>query len=129
VQAGYALLRTTGWYFEAGWTPGRYETPPTEWAMQHGFENAEHHEWRYWLPQSEQERAASKIEMARLASQGCQKAKMPEHRIIKMQDESGEEGSVQVLTEEHLLIAQKLSIDQIAVSQLSPDLSRIDYVR
>jgi SAM-dependent methyltransferase len=107
VRAGYELLKPGGWYFEAGWEQTRYETAPTEWAIQHGYASAEHHEWQYWRTQTPQEQAATRIEQEHLAAQGGRAA----HRIQRGKggvDESRrEEGPVRKLTHEHLLIAQK----------------------
>ena len=37
VQAARTLLQPGGWLFDAGWQETRYETPATEWALQHGY--------------------------------------------------------------------------------------------
>jgi len=107
VQAGYEILRLGGWYFEAGWEQVRYETFPTEWAMQHGYESAEHHEWQYWRTQTSQEQTASLIEREHLVAQGGPTVKKTQHQVKEAQSASGEEGSVQKMTHEHLLIANK----------------------
>jgi SAM-dependent methyltransferase len=107
VQAGYEMLKLGGWYFEAGWEQVRYETPPTEWAMRHGYGSAEHHEWQYWRTQTEQEQTASQIELERLAAQGCQTAEELQQQERKTKNGPGEDGSVQKMTHEHLLIAHK----------------------
>jgi SAM-dependent methyltransferase len=106
VQAGYELLRPGGWYFSAGWEQVRYETSPTEWAMRHGYESAEHHEWQYWRTQTEQERAASQIESECLESRGCQTVKT-QLQTRKVKRDSSAEGTIQKMTREHLLIARK----------------------
>ena len=67
-QAAFELLRPGGWFFEAGWKEERFETPPTEWAIQHGFEIAEHHVWQYQRLQSDEEHQAWQIEGKRLAA-------------------------------------------------------------
>jgi len=67
-QVAFELLQPGGWLFEAGWKAEQHETPPTEWAIQHGFESAEYHVWQYWRAQSEQERAAMEVEFERLVS-------------------------------------------------------------
>jgi SAM-dependent methyltransferase len=105
VQAGLALLKPGGWYFEAGWEPARYETPPTAWAIQHGFTNAEHHVWQYWRVQSEEEHAASQIEREHMASM---EEKPEAARFLQMPpfERRSKDGS-RVLTSENLLIAQK----------------------
>jgi SAM-dependent methyltransferase len=46
VTVGHQLLKPGGWYFEAGWDR-KYENSWTDWAIQHGFEHAEHHSWQY----------------------------------------------------------------------------------
>jgi hypothetical protein len=101
VRAGYDLLRPGGWYFEAGWAPTRYETPPTAWAIQHGYASAEHHEWQYWRVQSAQEHAANQIHQDRMIcmgapAQGDTAATRP-----------NADGSLTVLTHENLTIAHK----------------------
>jgi len=106
VQTGWEILRPGGWYFEAGWAPTRYETPPTEWAMQHGFESAQHHQWQYWRTQTEPEQRAFQIEIERLVSQGCPIVKPP-HK--ETNNRSGEGRPVQKMTHENLLIAHKPS--------------------
>jgi len=107
VQAGYGLLRSGGWYFEAGWEPMRYEAPPTKWAMQHGYENVEHHEWRYWRTQTEEEQTAARIERAYLGAQGCKTLQKTQPQTREVENTPGEVGSVQKMTHEYLLIAQK----------------------
>ena len=106
VQAGYELLRPGGWYFEAGWEQGRYETPPTEWAMQHGYESAEHHAWQYWRTQTEEERTAWRIEMACLAAQGIETAKA-QLKTAEAKGDAGAQGAIRKMTREHVLIAHK----------------------
>jgi SAM-dependent methyltransferase len=99
VQVGFELLKPGGWLFEAGWKGEQYETPPTEWAIQHGFESAEHHVWQYWRAQAEQERAAVEVESKRLVSLGG-----PSWRETR---EKVENGVCLKMTHENLLIAQK----------------------
>ncbi|MGD9099112.1 MAG: class I SAM-dependent methyltransferase [Anaerolineae bacterium] len=106
VQAGYEMLKSGGWYFEAGWERTRHETPPTEWAIRHGYESAEQHEWQYWHTQTEQEQRASQVELERLAAQGCQTAKVQQQKR-KTKNGPDERGSVKKMTHEHLLIARK----------------------
>jgi SAM-dependent methyltransferase len=107
VQAGYALLKPGGWYIKAGWEQTHYEISPTEWAMQHGYESAEQHEWQYWRVQTARERAASKLELERLATQGGQTAKRVLQREEKTKHGPGEDGTVLKMTYEHVLIARK----------------------
>ena len=99
VEASFGLLKPGGWYFEAGWEHERYETPPTEWAIQHGYESAEHHVWQYWRTQTEKERAAEEVESKRLVSLGG-----PSWRETR---EKVEDGVYLKMTHENLLIAQK----------------------
>jgi SAM-dependent methyltransferase len=99
VQAAFELLKPGGWLFEAGWKAERYETPPTEWAIQHGFESAEHHVWQYWRAQTEQERAAIEVESKRLISLGG-------HSWKETREKVGD-GVRLKMTHENLLIAQK----------------------
>ena len=74
MRAGFESLTAGGWYFEAGWEPGRHGTPPTEWAAQHGYESAECHQWRYPRARTGEEYAAAMVELTPLASGG---AKLP----------------------------------------------------
>lgn len=99
VQASFQLLKPGGWLFEAGWKGEQYETPPTEWAIQHGFESAEHHVWQYWRGQTEQERAAMEVESKRLVSLGGPSWKETRDKV--------EDGVHLKMTHENLLIAQK----------------------
>jgi hypothetical protein len=105
VQAGFDLLKPGGWYFQAGWKPEPYETPPTEWAIQHGYQDAEHHVWQYRRMQTDQEYAAMQIEQDRLASLGCQTVQKA--RENRAGDRPGEGGSIPRMTHENLLIAHK----------------------
>jgi SAM-dependent methyltransferase len=98
-QAAFELLKPGGWLFQAGWEKERFETPPAEWAIQHGFESAAHHVWQYWRAQTEQERAAMEVESKRLISLGG-----PPGREIR---EKIEDGVYLKMTHENLLIAQK----------------------
>jgi SAM-dependent methyltransferase len=99
VRAGFELLKPGGWLFHAGWEKERYATPPTEWAIQHGFQDAEHHVWQYWRTLTEQERAAMQVERDRLASMGGPPLKETRARV--------EDGRYLKMTHENLLIAQK----------------------
>ena len=107
VQAGYELLKPGGWYFEAGWKPARYETPPVEWAVQNGFESAYWYEWGYRRTQTAQERRAFQFELERLALQGSRSAKEALEQGGVSQIGMDEAGSIQKVTYEHLLIARK----------------------
>ena len=98
-QAAFEMLKPGGWLFEAGWKRERFETPPTEWAIQHGFKSAEYHVWQYWRAQTVQERVAVEIEGERLASLGG-----PSGREMR---EKVEDGVYLKMTHENLLIAQK----------------------
>ena len=98
-QVAFELLEPGGWLFEAGWKRQWSETPPTEWAIQHGFESAVYHEWQYWRAQTEQERAAMEVEFERLAlliKPSCEETR-----------EKVEDGVCLKMTHENLLIAQK----------------------
>jgi SAM-dependent methyltransferase len=106
VQAGYDLLKSGGWYLEAGWEQVRYETPPTEWANRHGFESADHHEWQYWRRQTKQEQTAAQVELAHLAARGVQTV-VKTQMARETENAPDEGGSVQKMTYEHLLIAHK----------------------
>jgi hypothetical protein len=93
------LLKPGGWLFQAGWEREQYETPPTEWAIQHGFESAEHHVWQYWRIQTEQERAARQVEHERLTSLGGPPVRETRDKVV--------DGTCFKMTYENLLIAQK----------------------
>jgi SAM-dependent methyltransferase len=108
VQAAFELLKPGGWYFEAQWKREVYETPPTEFAMQHGFDHAEHHAWRYYLPVPKQAYQAMKLELGRMADLGGEKARR--HLALQSEAESAdlnEQQAVPKLTEENLLICRK----------------------
>ncbi len=104
VQAGFEMLKPGGWYLEAGWEKERCETPPTEWAIQHGYEYAEHHTWQYRRMQTEQEYAAMQVEQERLASLGCKSVK--EAQETSVGNPQGKDRSILKMTYENLLIAQ-----------------------
>jgi len=110
VQAGYQLLKPGGWYFEAGWERTCHPTSPTEWAIQHGYESAEAHEWQYWRNQTRAERDAARIELEHLAAQGCPSAARILKQGIVTRSTPGRGDEVQVMTKEHLLVAQKPQI-------------------
>lgn len=108
VQAGFELLKPGGWYFGAGWEKERYETPPTEWAIQHGYERAEYHEWQYRRVQSEEEYLARQIEQQQLwAVQHSGKVIGASERMRFDARCNQNSGRVMVMTQEHVLIAQK----------------------
>jgi SAM-dependent methyltransferase len=107
VQAGFELLKPGGWYFGAGWEPHRYETPPTEWAMQHGYEYAEYHVWQYRRRVTAQERVATRMERERMASLGCSRFQGDQWRMEDEERELENDGSIASMTVEHLLIARK----------------------
>jgi len=107
VQASFELLKPGGWYFEAGWEQDRYETPPTEWAIQHGYESAEHHVWQYRRLQTQQEYIATQIERERLLSLGCKSVKEAEEQETGIEHHRDKDGSVFLMTHERLLMAQK----------------------
>jgi ubiquinone/menaquinone biosynthesis C-methylase UbiE/uncharacterized protein YbaR (Trm112 family) len=63
VAVGYQLLKPGGWYFEAEWERN-HAGSWTDWAIQHGFEHAEHHIWQYPRQMTEEERLAWQYEIA-----------------------------------------------------------------
>jgi SAM-dependent methyltransferase len=93
VTAGYQLLKPGGWYFEAGWERQAYQGTWTGWAIQHGFEHAEHHAWQYPRKVTEEEERARQVEQAAFPADS-----KTEHPIYA--------GNVK-MTIENLLIAQK----------------------
>jgi SAM-dependent methyltransferase len=112
VQAGFELLKPGGWYFDAGWEQEQFEIPPTEWALQHGYESAEFHGWQYYRVQSEEEYIASQAEqkhpMHPLAMQkgGTVIDASKEMRFDSRNNQvSGR--AILKMTQEHVLIAQK----------------------
>jgi ubiquinone/menaquinone biosynthesis C-methylase UbiE len=116
VEAGYRLLKPGGWYYEAGWERTRHETPPTEWAIQHGFESAQEHRWQYWRTQSEEERNATQAELEHLATRGSQSAAEALQRSNEIRTGFGDAGSLRVMTREYLLIARKPYIKSESLS-------------
>lgn len=102
VLAGYELLKPGGWYFEGSWAKSQQETPPTDWAMQHGFGWAAHHTWQYRRLQTKEERHAWAVEAACLRAMG--KEPVPQEQE---QDVVNEDGTVWKMTVENLLMAQK----------------------
>lgn len=108
VRAAFDLLKPGGWYFEAQWKSDVFETPPTEFAMRHGFGHAEHHAWRYYLPVPRQAYQAMKLELGRMADLGGEKARR--HLALRSEEDSADPKDRQTiprLTEENLLIARK----------------------
>jgi SAM-dependent methyltransferase len=77
VQAAYALLKPGGWFFGAGWEQTTYGTPPTAWALQHGYAQAEDHTWQCRRRQTWEEVEAEAIERRRLGAMGCEKPGQP----------------------------------------------------
>lgn len=102
-QAAFELLKPGGWYFDAVWEREQFETPPTEWAIQHGYGYAEHHVWRYFRLQSEEEGLAGQRAMDLMAKGDGSVAKVEEMRVGR---QVGDEGILK-MTVENLLIAQK----------------------
>jgi SAM-dependent methyltransferase len=100
-QAAFELLKPGGWLFEAGAKPEQYETPPTDWAIQHGFAHAEHHVWQYRRTVTEQERIAAGIQRERMASLGIKSAQ----EVVAAQPDAA--GNTLEMTYENLLIAHK----------------------
>jgi len=105
VQAGFELLKPGGWYFGAGWEKERFETPPTEWAIQHGYESAEYHEWQYCRVQNEEEHIAWQTEQKHLLDM------MESKKAIETRSGSdcnqGGGRHILKMTQEYVLIAQK----------------------
>ena len=81
--------------------------PPTEWAIHHGYDSAEHHVWQYRRRQTEQEYTAMRIELGRLAAMGGECAAEASDRVCETEDSQGQGKSFLHMTYEHLLIAQK----------------------
>jgi len=109
VQAGFELLKPGGWYFSAGWEKERYETPPTEWAIQHGYESAEYHVWQYHRVQSEEEYIAWQTEQKHLLAMR-ESGKAIDTSGRTRFDSGCNQGSgrgILKMTQEHVLIAQK----------------------
>lgn len=106
VQVAFDLLKPGGWYFEASWERERFETPPTQWATEHGFESAECHTWRYRRVQSDEEYLAGLVDAPRRPYEfvDLEKAKA---FVSDMKRLHGTDEGISVITEETLLIAQK----------------------
>jgi SAM-dependent methyltransferase len=109
VQAAFELLKPGGWYFGAGWEMERYETPPIEWTIQHGYESAEYHEWQYRRVQSEEEYIAWQTEQKHLlAMREGGKAKGTSERTgFDSELNQGGGRGILKMTREHVLIAQR----------------------
>jgi SAM-dependent methyltransferase len=109
VQVGFELLKPGGWYFGAGWEKEQFETPPTEWAVENGYETAEYHEWQYLRVQSKEEFMAWQAEQNRLLpmqKSGRAIDRSERTRSDPMCDQ-GSAGDILRMTQEHVLIAQK----------------------
>jgi hypothetical protein len=108
-KAAFDLLKPGGWFFEAGWAPGKHETPPTEWAIQNGYASAEHHIWQYQHKVSKEEHAATLVEERFLLSVWEEGKSAEEAReiVTKMKIQPIGDGDVEKMTQENLLIAQK----------------------
>jgi SAM-dependent methyltransferase len=109
VQVGFELLKPGGWYFGAGWQKERFETPPTEWAVQHGYETAEYHSWQYRRVQSKEEYMAWQTEQKHLlAMRESGKAIDTSERMrFDSRCNQGSGRDILKMTQEHVLIAQK----------------------
>jgi hypothetical protein len=109
VEAAFGLLKPGGWYFEAGWKKEQFETAPTEWAIQHGYESAEHHAWQYRRRQTAEEHTAMQTEMAHLArmAEGSKLADKAREALLNQEDGHEGDGGFLRMTHETLLIAQK----------------------
>jgi len=109
VQAAFELLKPGGWYFEAQWEKETYETPATEFVMQHGFTYVEHHAWRYSLMVSIEAHRASLLELQRLAALGGRKAQEAAARqsLADVNALAHQQQTIPRLMEENLLIARK----------------------
>jgi SAM-dependent methyltransferase len=105
VQAAFKLLQPGGWLFEAGWTSGQFDTPPTEWAVQNGYESAEHHVWQYHRIQTEQEHTAMRTELEYLAFMKGED-KLPDETNKVITNHQGDQRILK-LTYENVLIARK----------------------
>jgi SAM-dependent methyltransferase len=108
MEAAFEQLKPGGWYFWAGWEPEALDTPPIKWALQHGYERAEYHEWRYRRVQSELEYAVWQIEHQRLLA--MMEKRSPgagEDKSIPVEPNPGPAGGYIRMTHENVLIAQK----------------------
>jgi SAM-dependent methyltransferase len=121
VQAGFELLKPAGWYFGAGWKNVQVETPPTEWAIQHGYESAEYHEWQYRRIQHEEERIAWQYEQEYLLT--MMKRKYPNDTSERTGSDSNviqdRDGHILKMTYENVLIAQKPGAEAFSSNRAS----------
>ena len=106
-QVAFKLLKPGGWFFYAGWEQQGYETPPTESAIQHGFDSAEHHVWQYRRMQTAQEYRAMQIELERLAALGGRPAGVTPARPPETTPPQNQGMTFLKMTHEHVLIARK----------------------
>ena len=102
VQAAFELLKPGGWHFEAAWVKEQFDVPPTEWAIQHGFDSAEHHSWQCQRVVTEEEVAAKRIEQDHLLRQFEKAGKMKRGPAIPENLDGGI-----AMTYENLIIARK----------------------
>lgn len=102
IEAAYPLLRPGGWFFEAGWDKPQLETPPTAWALQHGYATAEQHTWQYYRWISTEEDRARQIEQGRLFSL---KPGLADRAHAAVMSPGGDK--LQLMVVETLLMAQK----------------------
>jgi SAM-dependent methyltransferase len=109
VQAAFEFLKPGGWYFGTGWERGQFEISPTEWAFQHGYHNAEYHEWRYHRLQSKEEHDAWKIEIKQLLTmhKRYKPAAASKSNMFNFNGHQDSDGNYTMMTVEHLLLAQK----------------------
>jgi SAM-dependent methyltransferase len=109
VQAAFDLLKPGGWYFWAGWEKDKFETPPTEWAIQHGYESAEFHAWQYQRTQSQEEHSAWQIEFGHLLAMAEKFKKIDTSKEASFDPVSDQvsNGGVLRMIQEHVMIAQK----------------------
>jgi SAM-dependent methyltransferase len=110
VRAAFDLLKPGGWCFQAGWEPKGFDTPPTDWAIRHGYASAEHHVWQYRRMQTEREAAARRIELIAMAALGGESSAAALATLKARglgRDRSGPEA---VMTYEHVLIAHKAAV-------------------
>jgi ubiquinone/menaquinone biosynthesis C-methylase UbiE len=105
-QVAYALLKPGGWFFEAGGKATQYETPPTEWAFQHGYEQAEYHVWQYRRLQSTQEYIATQMQREHMLSLGWKPPQGAREQEAGARERRVDDG-VLATTYENLLIARK----------------------
>jgi SAM-dependent methyltransferase len=109
VQYGFSLLKPGGWYIEAGWNTESFETPPTAWAYENGYDYAENHEWIYTREISREEADAMQTEHKRMSQ--IRKHGRPGWPITEVEaaSDGNPQGEKKYLktTEENLLMARK----------------------